>query len=215
MSQLCACMLVLSQVYIQKVKHLEYEHKNNANAVDKYGTKSRLIETEHHRKRVQALIQQKRASKKAIIDLESSQAQQVLQLRQVWYGKACMHVCAIVLLLFFFAIALINLPLLLILYVPNTVAREEFAEVTRKIRNQSRTTRTQLRGEADRFDRRFGVAAQGGNPRNGRKKEPPHQRFDEKPPESFRPNQRLLQRNYHWEFEAHQGTQGLTTPLAK
>ena len=96
MSQLCACMLVLSQVYIQKVKHLEYEHKNNANAVDKYGTKSRLIETEHHRKRVQALIQQKRASKKAIIDLESSQAQKVLQLRQVWYGKACMHVCAIV-----------------------------------------------------------------------------------------------------------------------
>lgn len=71
------------KVYIQKVKHLEYEHKNNGNAVDKYGTKSRLIETEHHRKRVQALIQQKRASKKAIIDLESSQAQQVLQLRQL------------------------------------------------------------------------------------------------------------------------------------
>ena len=82
----------LSQVYIQKVKHLEYEHKNNANAVDKHGTKSRILETEQHRKRVQALIQQKRANKKAVTDLEFTQAQKVTQLRQVQYCKACAHI---------------------------------------------------------------------------------------------------------------------------
>jgi len=70
------------KVYIQKVKHLEYEHKNNANAVDKHGSKSRIFEAEQHRKRVQALIQQKRANKKAITDLELTQAQKVTQLRQ-------------------------------------------------------------------------------------------------------------------------------------
>ena len=88
-------MHVLSQVYIQKVKHLEYEHKNNGDAVDRHGTKSRILETEHHGKRVQALIQQKRACKKAITDLELTQAQKVTQLRQVSTGEHVYIFCLV------------------------------------------------------------------------------------------------------------------------
>ena len=65
------------------MKHLEYEHKNNHNAVEKHGIRSKVFEADEHRKRKRALIEKKRASKKAITDLEASQAQKVLQLRQV------------------------------------------------------------------------------------------------------------------------------------
>lgn len=71
------------KVYIQKVKHLEYEHKNNESAVNKHGTKSRLLETDEHRQRVQELIRKKAAGKQRIVDLEASQAQKVAQLRQL------------------------------------------------------------------------------------------------------------------------------------
>lgn len=71
------------KVYIQKVKHLEYEHKNNGSAVDKGGIKNKLLETEDHRQRVSGYIQRKRAAKKRVADLEASQAQTVAQLRQV------------------------------------------------------------------------------------------------------------------------------------
>jgi len=47
------------RVYIQKVRHLEYEHKNNVKQVDEEGENSRFSETTDHVKRTKGLLQNK------------------------------------------------------------------------------------------------------------------------------------------------------------
>jgi len=47
------------RVYIQKVRHLEYEHKNNVKQVDEEGDNSRFGETADHKKRTKGLVKNK------------------------------------------------------------------------------------------------------------------------------------------------------------
>lgn len=70
------------KVYIQKVKHLEYEHKTNAKKVKKDGEVAQLQETEEFRQRNVLLRKKKRALATRIREQDGVQAQEIMDLRK-------------------------------------------------------------------------------------------------------------------------------------
>merc|ERR1711871_546483 len=71
------------KVYIQKVKHLEYEHTTSSKSLDTGGVSARLLKNDEHRERIKLLRQAKRKHREEISSKSAQNAKEIKQARLV------------------------------------------------------------------------------------------------------------------------------------